>query len=173
MSDLLRRTSATFSPCRTWRYVLERSWEDSRPPLVAGFLNPSTADEAKNDPTVERTERRAVMLGFGSLLLWNAFAFRATDPRDMKVAVDPIGPDNDVHITRLMRIARDRGGMMLVGWGVDGGFMGRAQQIATLARIAGVQLHCLGVTNCGQPRHPLYVSYATRPRPWRENERDV
>ncbi|MCB9902553.1 MAG: DUF1643 domain-containing protein, partial [Planctomycetes bacterium] len=46
------RSTATFSPCRTYRYSLTRIWDDAAP--VCGFilLNPSTADETRNDPTI-------------------------------------------------------------------------------------------------------------------------
>lgn len=173
MSDLLTDTGATFSACRTWRYKLWRIWDSSKPPLVMLMLNPSTADEAMNDPTVERCERRAYAGGCGGLIVLNIFAFRATDPGEMKAAADPIGPENDGHITQVLALATlaAAGGPRLAwricaGWGIHGSHLGRDRQVARMFQAAGVPLYCLGVTASGQPRHPLYVGYSVPFQPW-------
>jgi len=92
------KTSATFSDCRTYRYSLTRRWGDGEIQTWL-MLNPSTADEVKNDPTVERCQRRAQQSGFGALEVVNIFALRSTDPSALYVdGIDPIGPDNDQYI---------------------------------------------------------------------------
>lgn len=48
---------ATFSPDRRYRYLLWRMWSPAMPVANFVLLNPSTADETVNDPTVERCER--------------------------------------------------------------------------------------------------------------------
>ena len=166
MTDLLRRTSAVFSPCRTWRVRLDRVWDDRLPPFSAGLLNPSTADEERNDPTVDRVERRAFRLGFGSLILWNAFAFRATDPDVMMAAADPVGPGNDEAIEAILVEVRERRGTVLVGWGVGGYHNDRDLAVLAIADRVGVPLFCLGTTAAGQPRHPLYIRNDEPLRPW-------
>ncbi len=70
---------------------------------------------------------------------------------------DPIGPDNDQHIMRILRECKARNGIAFVGWGNHGVFMGRAARVSSLASVVGLQFHCLGITKSGQPRHPLYV----------------
>src|SRR3954454_21911255 len=95
-STLLSRGSAVFSKCNRYRYRLDRIWDEARPPLAFGMLNPSTADHERNDATIERCERRARALGFGSLIVWNLFAFRSTKPSTLKAQDDPIGPKNDL-----------------------------------------------------------------------------
>lgn len=173
MSDLLTDTGATFSPCRTWRYKLWRIWDTSKPPLVMLMLNPSTADETSNDPTVERCERRAYAGGFGGLIVMNIFAFRATDPEDMKAAADPIGPENDSHITNVLALATlaKAGGPAMAwkicaGWGIHGSYLGRDRQVSKMFQDVGMPLYCLGVTASGQPRHPLYVGYGVTFQTW-------
>lgn len=172
MSELLTETGAEFSHCRTWRYRLWRTWNPGGFPLVMLMLNPSTADEDKNDPTVERCERRARARDFGGLIVLNIFAFRATDPRVMKAAPDPVGPDNDAHIRQaftlstLARAGGLTGPTICAGWGVHGAHLGRDRQVQALATEAGVQLHCLGVTKDGQPGHPLYIGYDAPFLPW-------
>lgn len=166
-------TGAVFSPCKTWRYELWRTWDAGAWPLVMVMLNPSTADETVNDPTVERCERRARTQNFGGLIVLNAFAFRATDPAVMKATDDPVGPENNAHLTKCFEHAgwaqRQPGGagpVVCVGWGVHGAHRGRDKDVQALAAAHGVQLMCLGVTAAGQPRHPLYVGYDVPLQPW-------
>lgn len=91
-------SEAIYSPCQRYRYALTRVWQPDAPRATFVMLNPSTATEAQNDPTVERCERRARALGFGAFRVANIFAFRATDPRVMRAEADPIGPANDTAI---------------------------------------------------------------------------
>ena len=74
--NLFDQTGALFSPCKKYRYRLWREWSDEVPAVFV-MLNPSTADEIVNDPTVERCERRARAMGFGGLRVANIFALRA------------------------------------------------------------------------------------------------
>ena len=59
---------AVYSDCARYRYRLERVWAPGQRVLFV-MLNPSTATELQNDPTVERCERRARALGFGSFAI--------------------------------------------------------------------------------------------------------
>ncbi|MDN5568886.1 MAG: DUF1643 domain-containing protein, partial [Paracoccus sp. (in: a-proteobacteria)] len=151
-------SEAIWSPCRTYRYALTRRWDDG-PGLGIVMLNPSTADAFRNDPTVERCERRARNLGYGAFRVVNLFAFCATDPRDLRRAAQPIGPDNDDF---LMETA-DWADRILCGWGVYGAHQGRAGQVESLLRDRGARLCHLGMTIAGMPRHPLYVAYRQGP----------
>ena len=91
-------STAVYSPCERYRYLLTRTWDRAGPKALFVMLNPSTATELQNDPTVERCERRARALGFGAFRVTNIFAFRATDPRVMRADPDPVGPGNDAAI---------------------------------------------------------------------------
>ena len=155
------RSWARYSDCGTYRYALARDWGRTRS-LAFVMLNPSTATEVANDPTIARCEARARRWGFGGLRIVNLFAFRATDPADLKAATAPTGPANDA---RLVEICRDAG-LTIAGWGVHGTHRGRDAEVLSLLRGAGIGLHHLGLTKHGHPRHPLYVSYAQDPEPW-------
>ena len=120
-------------------------------------LNPSTADETQDDPTVRRMIRFSKSWGFGRLVVCNIFAFRATDPNVMKAQADPIGPDNDAWIVRCARDA----GVVVAAWGLHGTHVQRDANVTKTLRDAGVRLTCLGRTNDGHPRHPLYVAGKT------------
>ncbi|MGX9356376.1 DUF1643 domain-containing protein [Roseobacteraceae bacterium S113] len=152
-------SAATFSTCGTYRYLLTRQWSDAGV-LAYVMLNPSKADERDNDPTIARCETRARRLGFGGIAIANLFAFCATDPADLKRAAAPVGPDNLAHLNTAASGAR----MILAAWGVHGAHKG--QDAAVLAALADYDLHVLALTKEGLPRHPLYVSYKTRPIRW-------
>ncbi|MDO5705795.1 MAG: DUF1643 domain-containing protein, partial [Paracoccus sp. (in: a-proteobacteria)] len=77
-----RVSRAMYSRCGGHRYLLERRWAPGAR-LVWVMLNPSTATELSNDPTIERVERRSRMLGYDALSVVNLFAFRATRPADL------------------------------------------------------------------------------------------
>lgn len=147
---------AVFSPCRCYRYTLFRDLGMQGPQLTVVMLNPSTADAVKDDPTIRRVIGFAKSWGCGSVQVLNLFAIRATDPREMLAADDPVGPENDEHLTRELRMAKDDGRFVLAAWGSHGGHMSRDFQV-THKLVDGVDWRCLGRTHGGSPKHPLYV----------------
>lgn len=157
-----RTTGATFSECGRYRYGLWRQWDRSQPYCLFLMLNPSTANEVDNDPTVERCERRARAMGFGGLHVANLFAWRSTDPRALALAGDPVGPGNDMAIVK----AAKKAGKVICGWGNDGALLGRDTAVLAMLRRAGVQPFALAINKDGSPRHPLYVAYSREPEPF-------
>lgn len=143
---------AIFSQSRTWRYVLWRKWNEDLPMVAFCGLNPSTADEENDDPTLRRCIGFAKSWGYGGLYMLNIFAFRATYPREMEAAADPIGPDNDRTIKEYQR----RSDLTVACWGVFGAHLGRGDHVLKNILTAG-PVKCLGRTRHGQPRHPLYL----------------
>ena len=95
LADLFTKTGAVFTPCKRYRYRLWRTWDASKPPLVMVVLNPSIADVSRNDPTVERCQRRAMASGHGGLEVVNIFALVSTDPAALYTTADPVGPENN------------------------------------------------------------------------------
>jgi hypothetical protein len=91
-------STAIYSACETYRYTLTRDWGGAGGRVTFVMLNPSTATEVQNDPTVERCERRARTLGYGAFRVCNIFAVRGTAPLVMRAAPDPVGPANDAAI---------------------------------------------------------------------------
>ena len=155
-------SEAVYSPCETYRYSLTRTWDESGRKLLFVMLNPSTADELRNDPTVERCERRARSLGFGAFRVTNIFAFRATSPNDLKKAKDPEGADND-EILEFMISWSDQ---IIAAWGVHGHHQRQDEKIKALLFGRASNLAHLGLTKDGHPRHPLYVPYSQSPIAW-------
>ena len=151
-------TGAAFSPCRTWRYALWRVWNVHRSLILVVALNPSTATERDNDPTVKRCIVRAMMRGHGGLLLGNLFAYRSTDPKALRTLDDPVGPEN---MRWLIRMA-DSADTIVCAWGTHGTY--RHRDLHTRRRLDNVGqrfLWCWGKTKSGQPKHPLYLPYTT------------
>ncbi len=155
-------STAIYSDCERYRYALTRIWEPEGRRVTFVMLNPSTATEVQNDPTVERCERRARALGFGAFRVTNIFAWRATDPRDMRAAHDPVGPENDAAILDAAHWADE----IICAWGTHGAHLDRGPQVEALLRKTGLPLKHLGLSKAGHPRHPLYIGYAVRPSPW-------
>ncbi len=148
---------ADFSPCRRWRYRLWRQWGDGPVLMVIG-LNPSTADEMQDDPTIRRCIGFARSWGFGRLEVLNLFAWRATRPQDLWRAQDPLGPDNRAQLLQ----AAARADLRLAAWGNHGAHLGQADW----ARARLKPLYCLAVNASGEPAHPLYQPASRRPRPY-------
>lgn len=154
-------SEAVYSDCERYRYLLTRTWAPG-PKALFVMLNPSTATEVQNDPTVERCERRARALGYGAFRVTNIFAFRATDPKVMRAVEDPIGPGNDAAILDSAAWAD----MILCAWGNHGLHRDRGAAVSALLRQMAVPLFHLGLTGHNQPRHPLYVGYDRQPELW-------
>lgn len=155
-------SSALYSDCEQYRYALTRVWDPAAPRVLFLMLNPSKATEVQNDPTVERCERRARTLGYGGMRVVNIFAFRATDPRDLKAASDPNGPDNDAAIRDGVEWADD----VIAAWGAHGDHHRRGAAVAALLAEMQCPALQLGLTKAGHPRHPLYIGYARQPQGW-------
>lgn len=151
--------SAAFSPCRRFRYSLSRVWNPEAPTVMFVGLNPSTADEREDDPTVRRCIGFARRWNCGGLILVNLFAYRSSHPASLFKADDPIGPANDTYILASARAA----GRTVLAWGTKGYFLDRDQHVLSLLPAA----HCLGITKEGHPKHPLYLAGSTRVRPYR------
>jgi hypothetical protein len=143
-----------FSPDRRHRYTLIHRPE----PLLGGdrllmwiCLNPSTADETQLDPTLTRILGYSLREGYDGFLMTNLFAWRATDPKDMKAARDPVGPDNDRWLVQCAR----RCGKVVAAWGSHGAFNQRAAHVCKVLR--DFDLVCLARNADGAPSHPLYL----------------
>jgi hypothetical protein len=154
---------AEISRCGRYRYLLERNWG---PPLlqaeilVVCMLNPSTADAETDDATIRWLCGWAKKRTYTALRVVNLAAYRATSPRDLLAAFDPIGPENKSYLARYTS-----GKHVLCGWGAHGPKLARYYEMLKPLDLAR-RLHCLGTTKSGEPRHPLRLSHAIDLRPW-------
>ena len=150
--DLSGRSVAVYSADRRYRYLLIRRWSQRGPTCVCLLLNPSTATAARNDPTVTRCIRLARLPhhGCAALVVVNLFAYRATDPAQLALVDDPVGPHNDRFILQHCQ----PGWLVIAGWGAHAQARRRGAQVEQLLAGAGVELRCLALTAAGQPHHP-------------------
>lgn len=149
---------ALFSECRRYRYALWRVWDFDLPQAAFIGLNPSTADESQDDPTLRRCIGYARRWGFGGLVMLNLFAYRTPHPAQLRCVQDPIGAQNDAALARWLPLVR----LTIVCWGDQGRWLGRDQ--AVLRCIA--QPFCLRLTRQGNPAHPLFLPADLRPIPF-------
>jgi len=156
MADLFAASSAVISECGKYRYELRRQWSEDRA-LDIIMLNPSTADADVDDPTIRRCIGFAKREGFGGIRVMNLFAYRASSPADMlEQGWAAVGAGNDALLQEMLREAARAKSPVLAAWGAHG-IHGMAKRVQQLARHYGARLVCLGKTNGGHPRHPLYV----------------
>jgi hypothetical protein len=155
-------TGAVFSTCRRWRYLLWRRWDAARPAVNFLMLNPSTADEHQLDPTCARARDYAERWGYGALIVTNIFAWRATDPAQMRAAHDPVGSGNDRAIVRAAREAE----LVVCAWGNHGAHGERSRAVRRLLGTVQGKLHALRLNGSGEPAHPLYLPGRLKPTRW-------
>lgn len=157
---------ASFSDDEVYRYRLGRDFGRPGPVHTWIMLNPSTADAETNDPTVRRCMGYSWDWGAGRIIVVNLYALRSTDPALLKTHPDPVGPGNFDAISQ----AAQGAALVICAWGIHGGDWGRAAArrlyVGELGR-PSVNLHHLGLTADGQPRHPLYLRRDEMPRAWR------
>lgn len=185
------RSGAIFSDDADYRYRLWRCWNPELPRACFVLLNPSTADEIENDPTIERQQRRVMQWSkakggfdsslfpgdlwyvappelrrFGSIEIVNAFAYRSTDPGSLYIVDDPVGADNDTAILNATTYAHGSGGIIVCGWGSHAEFGERDFELRKFFRRHNLPVSAFKINAGGTPSHPLYLPYSMRPRAW-------
>lgn len=161
-SDAGTDSDAVYSQCELYRYSLTRIWDVRGSRILFVMLNPSTATELRNDPSVERCERRARMMGFGAFRVCNIFAWRSTDPSILARISEPVGELNNEAILEGCTWADH----ILCAWGNHGKLGGRGVEVNRLIRSTGSPQYHLGLTKSGHPKHPLYIGYRVAPERW-------
>lgn len=148
ITDDDRTKGAVISEDGRYRYSLWRAWDRSLEPLTFVMLNPSTADANVDDPTIRRCIGFAKRDGFGGVRVVNLYAFRATQPKDMFRAIDPVGPLNNDYFNF------GTAATVIAAWGAHA----RPNRVRDVMRLLRERtVYCLGTTKDGSPRHPLYV----------------
>lgn len=149
---------ASFSSCRTYRYALWRIWDKNKPIAMFIGLNPSTADETCDDPTVTRCLNYARDWGYGGLYMANLFAYRSTDPQALFTAPNLVGDETDAYLKKLSCKA----GIVIAAWGNHGSHLGRSKEVLAMLE----KMHYLKLNKTGEPAHPLYLSRTLKPKPF-------
>ncbi len=169
-------SGAEISSCGKYRYNLWRKIGNGEKKCVFIMLNPSTADALLDDPTIRRCIAYAKAWGCAKVTVVNLFAYRATDPKELRKTPDPIGPDNLEKMGEAIDSAifwentgmsTDRG-IVVCAWGAHGTYLGRDYTVLRWMREKGVTPLALKLTKDGQPCHPLYLKKDLVPKPFED-----
>jgi hypothetical protein len=154
-----------------YRYTLERVWDASLPIVMFLMMNPSTADPTVDDPTVAKCRRYAKNWGYGTLLVGNTFAYRATDQKRLMDVTDPVGPENDRHLLAMA----ERSSMIVFAYGKPHrSLQYRGPAVARMLSNDGRRpLHILKPCNDGTPSHPLYLRGDLTPSLWSQRNEEA
>ena len=155
---------ALFSSNRTYRFALWRMELPLAPPVAFVMLNPSTADESKDDPTIRRCIRYAATWGHGGIVVLNIFGLRSTDPRNLSKHSDPVGEGNRAAFKEYL----PQCSTVVCAWGNHGKLGHQGENALSWIRDAGKEPYALRVSKMGEPCHPLYLPANLKPRPLAE-----
>ena len=163
MIDLKQPTGAVFSLDRKYRYVLWRRWNASQPVLMCIGLNPSQANETKNDKTISNLVEISRRHGYGTLIMCNLFGLVSTDPKIVAEHPDPVG-ENDRWLAEISMISNN----IAYVWGNFKGFNKRINEVVEIISESSAQYPalCLGVNKNGTPKHPCRLSYSVKLTPF-------
>lgn len=148
---------AVISDCGRYRYLLRRTWDCSKPRALLVMLNPSTADATLDDATIRSCVRLLSGQGYGSMEVVNVYAYRATDPRELRDQADPFGPCNESTVAAAIH----RCDVVICAWGAYPPARQHATAILNEARAHRPATYCFGRTKDGAPKHPLYIKSGT------------
>ncbi|MEW6626542.1 MAG: DUF1643 domain-containing protein [Pseudomonadota bacterium] len=159
--------SAIISDCGSYRYRLGRFASPHATITAIIMVNPSTADADTDDATIRKLRGFGERNRWGQLIIGNLFAYRATDVRELGKVADPIGPENDDHLRRILAAADQ----VICAWGPiskqPAEWRGRFNDVVGLIRRTGLDPMCIGETaKCGHPKHPLMLPYSSPIMPW-------
>jgi len=165
MLNEIMQKRAILDETRKYRYILTRKINQN-PPILFIMLNPSTADEYQDDPTIRRIIEFTKSWGYGASIVMNIFAYRSSDPSELKKVTDPIGSKNDYYL----KLVSNHVDKIIVAWGVNGNYLKRAEKVIDSLPLKE-RVFCLETTKGGYPKHPLYVRGDIVPIPfgWKPN----
>lgn len=149
---------------KTYRYELTRIFDESKPIIILIGLNPSTANDKENDPTILKCISYAKNWNCGGFIMVNLFAFQATKPKDLLKEENPIGADNDKYIKAAI-LKREK---IVCCWGKLGTYKGRGAEVLKLID----KPYCLYKLKNGQPAHPLYKNPKLELKLYNETDRN-
>ena len=164
--DLSIPTGAIFSEDRLYRYALWRVWHQNPRILLGIGLNCSTANEYRNDPTITRFMAHAYNKGFGGFFMGNLNAYISPNPKDLLKVNDPVGIETDKYLREMIALTIASDGVVCCAWGS----FPEAKRRCDIVLKMVPEPYCLGVNGDGQPKHPLYLSYATKLVPFKVQE---
>lgn len=146
-----------------YRFYLWRSWaQEHHQPRYLGWvmLNPSTADQTVDDPTIRRCMGFARRDGFTGIMVSNLYPLRATSPADLWATPEGRRLGNEYWADEAIRRLWPMCEAIVVAWGSHGARAPhRTRRVLDI--LDGAAVYHLGTTKDGEPRHPLMLASST------------
>ena len=160
-------STVDFSDCKKFRYSLCRNFGAGKGSINFIMLNPSTADLVHNDPTIHRCEQRAIAEGFEQMVITNIFAYRATEPKDMKAfyAKKP-RKEYEINFDKIRGFA-ESSDKIICAWGNHGALMNTADKVRDVLKPYQKKVFYLKLNKSGEPQHPLYLAASLEAVNWK------
>jgi hypothetical protein len=153
MDNLFEKNGALFSDDKKYRYCLWRIWDESKPMIMFIGLNPSTANENQDDPTIRRVIRFAREWGYGGIYMLNLFTFVTAYPNELLKCDNPL-----MLADWYLKIYSEKSDRIVFAWGSFPESIDRAKIVKDMFPIS----FCLGQNLNGSPKHPLYLKSDTK-----------
>jgi hypothetical protein len=150
------------------RLLLTREWLGSGGTVNWIMLNPSTADDIFDDPTIRKCRGFSQRWGYSRLVVTNLFTFRATSPSDMKICARNDWARAVGYADKALIEQIGKADLIVAAWGIHGNFMGRADDVLNRV-LPTAKLHCIGKTKDGFPLHPVMAAYVPKPELFRDS----
>ena len=155
--------NAELSICKKYRYSLTRIWDEDKPNVMFVMLNPSTADEKNDDPTIRRCINFAKDFGAGGIYVVNLFPLRATNPNELLINDSIISEENKNYIKKYSELSS----IIICAWG-NNKIIKRINKkfntnVYNQLKLINSELYCLELSKDNTPKHPLYLPKNLKP----------
>lgn len=159
MIDTNTYSGAIFSDNRTHRYVLWRKWQIHGKHVMFIGLNPSRANEVKNDLTITKLIHFAKSWGYGGIYMTNLFSIIEPDSGFIKTLTNEnyksyIRTETESWLDHVWGRSEET----VFCWGNFPNIQFRAEEI--IKRFGPAM--CFGKTKSGAPKHPVRLGYSTK-----------
>ena len=136
---------AKFCEAKKNRYFLKREWDNSKGLLLYIMLNPSVADEKKDDPTIRRLINFTQKFDYGGFLVGNIFTKITPNPKEL----DKFKGMSDKNFEELIKLI-NKVDQIVYAWG-------NSVEEPQLLKKLVLSPKCFGKNVNGTPKHPLYL----------------
>jgi hypothetical protein len=144
-----------------YRYILGTKGEN---PLICIGINPSTAKPDDLDNTLKSVEKTARHNGYDSFIMFNVYAQRATNPKDMDSAVNEFLHSENMRAFRyvLEMYGEGRKPSVWAAWGtiveMRSYLKDCLREMVDISYKYGATWYSSGaISKKGHPHHPLYL----------------
>ena len=158
---------ALISKCGVDRFRLWRVFDPlpGKGTVLFIMLNPSTADDKNDDPTICRCIAFARDWGYSRLEVVNLSPIRATSPKELRHVKGEWQSAEEIQNEAIIEWAIGKADLVVAAWGANVERCGLEHMADRVTELCD-ELYVLGLTKHGHPRHPLYMPKDAKPTRW-------